>query len=76
MTDYNSLDAAILEAIRDGSKTASSINQRVFNIAVAVTKLNSWGQRTEWQTVSSRMQCMRKAGRIRYSSKSGWEISE
>lgn len=69
--DYTELDAAILQAIRDGNAWF----QKMLSL-VKPKALKHVTSRVEvWRVVDRRLQALRKAGKIGFNRKDGWSIA-
>ena len=71
--DYTALDAAILERIKQGHTFASQIEG---GAAAKEAGPFTTARMPEFRVIDRRLQALRKAGRIAYSHKAGWGLSE
>lgn len=79
-TDYTELDAALLARIRQKPATFTELQSREIQaIADAFAADHpSRGTRNEkpaWRYIDTRLQALRKAGKIVYSGKTGWSVA-
>ena len=72
--DYTALDAQIIDNIRAGCNTASRLIARLDS----ATKPFQTEHRCEMRVIDKRLQALRKAGKIRFTTRcgtvGGWEV--
>ena len=74
MSIYKKLDEALIDSIKSGK----NLLHRIQSVAV-LREANSLAllQRAEgWRIIDRRLQALRKANKIVYSSKTGWTVVE
>ena len=77
MASYDKLDAAILENIRLGRSFFQTIQASKSVIEESSLQSILRGQPQTWRIVDSRLQALRKAGRITFvrGPKGGWQVA-
>ena len=72
MSIYKKLDAALIDSIKSGNNLLHIIQSRaVSEEARRVAFLQS---AESWRIIDRRLQALRKANKIVYSSKTGWTV--
>ena len=71
--DYTELDAAILSRI--AQKPVSFMQLQSGAVQKAADALVTGSYKPAWRFIDSRLQALRKAGKIVYSGKTGWSIA-
>ena len=74
MSIYKKLDAALIDSIKSGN----NFLYRIESVAVTQEAMSlALLQRAEgWRIIDRRLQALRKANKIVYSSKTGWTVVE
>lgn len=72
---YAQLDAAIVQAIREGKTTFTPLTAAVDKQADALAKPDRYGQLDGWRVIDRRLQAMRRRGVLQFSHKTGWGIA-
>lgn len=72
-TDYSALDAAILAHV--SQKPANFTELQSGAVQKAADALVTGSYKPAWRFIDSRLQALRKAGKIVYSGKTGWSIA-
>ena len=70
--DFSEVDAAILATIKGGRRFAH--NFETLNIRQACAKVSP--EKKVFRMIDRRLQAMRKAGQIKYDTKTGWAVVE
>ena len=74
---YTTFDAMLLDLIRNGKTRMAQLelHQPLLELAkpFCIAKPGSH-QPPEWRIIDRRLQALRKAGKIKYSSAAGWRI--
>lgn len=71
--DYTELDAAILSRI--AQKPVSFTQLQSGAVQKAADAFVTGSYKPAWRFIGSRLQALRKAGKIVYSGKTGWSIA-
>ena len=71
--DYTELDAAILSRI--AQKPVNFTQLQSGAVQKAADALVTGSYKPAWRFIDSRLQALRKAGKIVYSGKTGWSIA-
>ena len=71
--DYTALDAAILARV--AHKPANFTELQSGTVQKAAEVLVTGSYKPAWRFIDSRLQALRKAGKIVYSGKTGWSIA-
>lgn len=73
--DYTNIDAAILSELKSGSKNFTQL-QFGYVKKEALKLENEEFPTPAFRFIDRRLQALRKAGKITYSTKSGWSLVE
>ena len=74
MSIYKKLDAALINSIKSGNNLLHRIQSgAVTREAISIALLQS---AEGWRIIDRRLQALRKANKIVYSSKTGWIVVE
>lgn len=71
--DYTALDAAILARITQKPVNFTQLQSGA--VQKAADAFVTGGYKPAWRFIDSRLQALRKAGKIVYSGKTGWSIA-
>lgn len=74
MSIYKKLDEALIDSIKSGNNWLHRIQSiAVTRVAISIAILNGV---EGWRIIDRRLQALRKANKIVYSSKTGWTVVE
>lgn len=77
--DYSVLDALIVSAIESGSSDFARISEAVLFEArrlEASVKDRNGNRKPAWRFINTRLQALRKAGRIAFNKQTGWSVQQ
>ena len=72
--DYTELDAAILSRIAQQPANFTQLQSGA--VQKAADAFVTGSRKPAWRFIDSRLQALRKAGKIVYSGKTGWSIAD
>lgn len=80
--DYTNLDDSICACLKSGPKTFTQLQfcdvqkeaKKIEN--EDKNKRGTWSETSAYRFIDRRLQALRKAGKITYSTKSGWSLVE